>query len=407
MSQYSQQLVISICFTNFGPYHLARLRALAAALNARGGRLIGYELASRERLYPWTTSRSSEPFKWVTLFPNDAVESIPRAACVAAIEDALERDQPDVVGIVGYARPESTAALRWARRRGKLAILLSESQAIDRRRVWWKEALKARRVRGFDGALVGGPTHRDYLVGLGMAAERVALGYNAVDHDYFFGRVRQARAEGNSAEIPILPYFLSVSRFASEKNLLMLINAYASYCRLVGRRVAWRLVLCGDGPERPAIERAIHNSGYADLIILPGFLQADALTRWYAFASAFVLASRSEPWGLVANEAAAASLPLLISDRAGCADTLVVEGGANQTGRQFDPTRVESIADALAWVATLPAKTRRILGENAERVASAWGPERFASGMLESVERARLGPKLASRSIETADASSL
>ena len=43
----------AVCFTNFGPYHLARLRALAARLSTRGARLIGYEVAGSEQRYPW------------------------------------------------------------------------------------------------------------------------------------------------------------------------------------------------------------------------------------------------------------------------------------------------------------------------------------------------------------------
>ena len=62
---------------------------------------------------------------------------------------------------------------------------MSESQEIDRPHVWWKELIKRRRLRWFDAALVGGPTHRDYLVQLGMPPARIALGYNAVDNDYF------------------------------------------------------------------------------------------------------------------------------------------------------------------------------------------------------------------------------
>ena len=70
----------------------------------------------------------------------------------------LDRDQPDALGIVGYARPESMAAARWARRHDAVSILMSESQAIDRPRTWWKELIKSRRVRLFDAALVGGPS---------------------------------------------------------------------------------------------------------------------------------------------------------------------------------------------------------------------------------------------------------
>ncbi len=70
---------LAICFTNFGPYHLARLRALAAALGRSGGRLIAYEVAAVERRYPWRAARAVEPFEWVTFFPDRAVETIPRA----------------------------------------------------------------------------------------------------------------------------------------------------------------------------------------------------------------------------------------------------------------------------------------------------------------------------------------
>ncbi len=54
---------VAVAFTNFGPYHLARLRALALELAGSGGRLIAYEMAGTERRYPWqppgATSRSS------------------------------------------------------------------------------------------------------------------------------------------------------------------------------------------------------------------------------------------------------------------------------------------------------------------------------------------------------------
>ncbi len=90
--------------------------------------------------------------------------------------EALDRDRPDALGVVGYVRPESLAMVGWANRRRRPAILMSESQAIDRPRSWYKEMIKSRRVSRCDAALVGGPSHRDYLVDLGMPAGRIALG---------------------------------------------------------------------------------------------------------------------------------------------------------------------------------------------------------------------------------------
>lgn len=381
-------MLVSVCFTNFGPYHLARLRSLADRLAARGDRLIAYEVADTEQTYPWSRRRDDEPFEWVTLFPGRVLESIEPEDCRRAMVEALDRDRPDAVGIVGYARPESMAAARWARRHRRPAVLMSESQEIDRPRVWWREVVKRRRVRLFDAAVVGGPTHRHYLERLGMPRGRIAMGYNAVDNAYFAGEARRWRSDpGGRADLPDRPYFLSVCRFVPEKNLPRLVEAFARYRRAADDQ-AWDLVLCGDGPGRDEVEAAVAASGFADSIHRPGFLQVDALPRWYAHAGAFVLASLQEPWGLVANEAAASGLPLLISRRAGCAATLV-PAPPGQTGFRLDPLDVDEMAEALDRVASAPDETRAAMGRRAAEVVARWGPERFADGVVEALDLAR------------------
>ena len=382
-------MTLAVSFTNFGPYHLARLRALAARLERDGGRLIAYETASAERLYPWRRSDRDEPFEWVTLFPDRALETIPDATCARAMTEALERDEPDALGVVGYWRPESMAMLRWARRSKRPAILMSESQAIDHPRVWWKEAIKRRRVRRFSAGLVGGPRHRDYLVDLGLPRDRIVLGYNAVDNEHYAERSEAARnAPEGRRGLPAAPYFLAVNRFATEKNLPRLVRAFGEYRRSTRREHAWELVLCGDGPAAAEVETAVRESGFGAAIHRPGFLQADELSRWYGFASAFVHPSLMEPWGLVVNEAAACGLPLLVSERAGCVETLV-PAPEGTTGARFDPRDVEQIAERLAWISGLPEPARQAMGRRAAGVVARWGPDRFAQGTLEALDRAR------------------
>jgi glycosyltransferase involved in cell wall biosynthesis len=385
-------VTLAVSFSNFGPYHVARLRALALRLEARRGRLIAYETAGSEQLYPWQITRGSEPFDWVTLFPDRNLEALSTGECNRAMRRALERDQPDAVATAGYFRPETTAALRWANRLGRPAILMSESQAVDYRRVWWRELLKRRRVQKFSAALVGGPRHRDYLRALGMPSRRITLGYNAVDNVALARAAEAARRDpAGRRELPVSPYFLAVSRFVPEKNLPRLIRGFAAYrgsCRIVP---PWELVLCGSGSGAAEIERAVAASGCAGAIHRPGFLQADELSRWYAHASAFVHPSLLEPWGLVVNEAAACGLPLLVSDRAGCVDTLVPLGEPT-TGARFDPLDQDQIADRLRWMAELPEVDRRTMSQRAAEHVAHWGPERFAQGILEALALATIPP---------------
>jgi glycosyltransferase involved in cell wall biosynthesis len=101
-----------------------------------------------------------------------------------------------------------------------------------------------------------------------------------------------------------------------------------------------------------------------------------------------VLPSVSEPWGLVANEAAACGLPLLVSTHAGCAPTLVPEPDGT-CGSRFDPLDVELMAEKLAWMANLSEVDRMLMGANAAKTVAHWGPDRFADGFLEAVELAR------------------
>ena len=118
---------------------------------ARGDRLIAYEVAGTERTYPWARSRRDEPFEWVTLFPDRVLETIEPDACRWAMIEALEHDRPDALGIVGYARPESIAAARWA-------AASPASDDPDVREPGDRPA--ARLVEGADQAAAGPPVRR-------------------------------------------------------------------------------------------------------------------------------------------------------------------------------------------------------------------------------------------------------
>lgn len=376
---------LAICFTNFGPYHRARLEALGTALRRSGGELLAYELAGSEEKYPWESASTDAepPYRHIRLFPDRSVESLSAAECRRAMRSRLDLDQPTAVAAVGYVRPESLEMARWAKSSGALRILLSESQRVDHARVWWKEAIKARRVARFQAGVVGGESHRRYLTDLGMPADRIELGYNAVGNAAIEAMAESARAE----ESPLAqPYFLTVCRFAPEKNLETLIRAYAAYVRAC-ESAPWHLALVGDGPLRDELKKLATEEGVSGLCHWPGFLPIHETARWYVHAGTFVLPSRSEPWGLVVNEAALCGAPLLISDRCGAAETFVPKSGM-PTGKTFDPFDTDSLTDLLATMAAYSPAARGILGESARSVAREWGPERFARGVLEALETA-------------------
>jgi glycosyltransferase involved in cell wall biosynthesis len=126
-------------------------------------------------------------------------------------------------------------------------------------------------------------------------------------------------------------------------------------------------------------------------VLLPGFKQYPELPAYYGLASAFVHASTTEQWGLVVNEAMASGLPVLVSNRCGCATDLVQEG---VNGFTFDPYSVEAIAHAMQRVWQMEDGELKKMGAQSARIITNWGPERFATGLEAAARKAiEVGPR--------------
>jgi glycosyltransferase involved in cell wall biosynthesis len=271
------------------------------------------------------------------------------------------------------------------------AILMSDSTADDCRRTFLGERIKSAVVRLYSSALVGGSRHRTYACSLGMPEDRIFLGYDAVDNGYFEEGAKAARSNSADAEralgIPAGPYFLASSRFIEKKNLFGLLDAFARYRARVPVR-GWSMVILGDGELRASLEARRAELNLVPDVHFPGFKQYDQLPMWYGRSSCFVHASTTEQWGLVVNEAMAAGLPVLVSRRCGCVPDLVEEG---VNGFSYDPHDTESLAQLMFSIAHGDAD-REAMGRASQRIIANWGPERFASGLVQAVQAALAAP---------------
>lgn len=343
---------IVVIFHNVGGYHAARLRSAQSAFQNRGWTLTVIQETDNAHEHPWGNIEQEINFPLKTLLPIQEFPDIrqrhPQSSLAAKLLPAcLQEIKPDVLAIPGWGYPISRAALRWAQRRNLPAILMSDSKRDDAPRQWWKEKLKSLLyVRQFQAALVAGTLHQDYLIDLSFPKANIFQGYDIVDNDYFTAKASQARQEAvkirqQYPKIPTRSYFVSVTRFISRKNVLRLLDAYIKYRQLVGADVAWDLVICGNGQEEDNIKAHIQHKDLTSYVHLPGFQTYQVIPFWFGLASAFIHPALSEQWGLVVNEALAAGLPVLVSNRCGCYPELVIEG---VNGFGFDPKNIEQVA---------------------------------------------------------------
>ena len=372
-----------VLFPNFGPYHLARLRAAAA--RPEFSPCIGLEIAAQEALYPWQTAREDLDIRLDTLLEG-TLEELPAKEVCRKLETYLDENAPDVVAVCGYERPEMRAALKWCNRNRKVAVLMSESKRDDAPRAVWKEAIKKRIVSKFDAGLVGGAAHQAYLESLGIAANRIFLGYDVVDNAGFAARAQKWRAEKSRFE---RPYFLTVNRFIARKNLARVIESWANYRAVAAQKfpdmMPWDLVLCGAGEEETALRAQTAN---LDGVHFTGFAQEAEVARLMAGAGAFVHASLQEQWGLVVNEAMACGLPILLSQTCGCAPELL-ESGRN--GYAFDPNDGAQLSAHMVKIAhELDETARARMGENSREIVARWPAARFGEGLLQCARAAKM-----------------
>jgi glycosyltransferase involved in cell wall biosynthesis len=369
---------IALLFRSYGPYHLARLRALREIHS-----VLALEFSPIDEDYDWDTREQKRGSNIVSLSTTSTTEARPRAQFMEKLAGELTRFSPDAVAIPGYSEPFAMAALRICQALDIPAILMSDTHAGSTRPNIGRKMLKKQLLPLYHSALVAGTPHADYLKSLGFPGDKIATGYDVVDNDHFSRPVRgHASATRRPENLPP-SFFFCCARLIGEKNLEFLIEAFHQYRRHTPHD-AWDLLIAGDGPLREAIARRASELAVAPHVNLSGHKSYQDLPALYNAAATFILPSRSDTWGLVVNEAMAAGLPVLVSTATGCHRDLV-ENGIN--GFVFDPKNVDELAKLMSKVAM--SGRRREMGEASRRIIAQWDLGRFASGLTTAAEMAQ------------------
>ncbi|WPL19410.1 GDP-mannose-dependent alpha-(1-6)-phosphatidylinositol monomannoside mannosyltransferase [Thiorhodovibrio winogradskyi] len=379
------KLKIAWVLINVSHYHAARWKAVFHVPDYDASII---EIANRDASFAQLENKDKTSLQRLTLFPQQNWREIPGWKRQRAICKALEAIGPDVVCLNGWSVGGGLAALHWCLLNQRRSVIFSDSNAFDKSRYRLLEHIKNRLVALTDSALVAGSASRDYLLSMGFPPSRIFTGYDAVDNDHF-------SRDCEDHPISVYPgifsngdFFLAAARFEDKKNHLRLIDAYDLYRRKAAPN-AWPLVILGDGYLRSEIEAKRETLALEDSIVLPGFVGYDELPVWYQGATCFIHPSTTEQWGLVINEAMASGLPVLVSNRCGCAPDLVEEG---RNGYTFDPYDVDALAGLMLKISSDDCD-RAAMGQASREIIARWTPQTFAENLARAVEAASQAPR--------------
>jgi glycosyltransferase involved in cell wall biosynthesis len=157
-------------------------------------------------------------------------------------------------------------------------------------------------------------------------------------------------------------YLLYVGNFKPHKNLPRLLRAWASLDAPL--RAPYHLVLAGTrDADAAALETLVRTVGLTGRVWFPGLIADADLAAVYSSATALLLPSRHEGFGVPVIEAMACETAVL------CSDTTALREVAGDAAVLVDPGCDEAIAAGLARLMTDPDLRRRLVATGVARVA--------------------------------------
>lgn len=292
---------------------------------------------------------------------------------------------PGLIHTPGWGSPQSIMAILTSSALGIPVTADSDTWIESPSR--WRGALKRKlfdRVTHFTPA---GTAQAAYLEKHGVARHRITPIHMTVD---VRGIRRNIAASGQDARAQFrgrlsIPtgglVALFVGRLVDLKGVDTLLAAWQE---VSARHLNAHLVFVGDGQLRGKLEKLA--GGDFRIHVIGRMSEADI---WQAYAASDFLvgSSRFEPWGLVVNEAMAAGLPTIVTDRYGCAVDLVKSG---ETGLVVPADSSSAMAKAIGRLIADDV-LRRKMAFNAADLISGWTIEAQADRMANMWQKCLTG----------------
>jgi len=235
------------------------------------------------------------------------------AASIAPIRSLIDEGFDFDVIDAHYYYPDGVAAAMLARHFGKPLTITARGTDLNlipqhwapRRLMQWAASAADTSI-GVCSALV------DVLRGWGVEESRLRVLRNGVDLQRFQpepqAQARQALGSGLGLGQTAGPLLISVGHLVERKGNHLIVQAMPAIRRSHPQA---RLLIVGEGEERPALERLVAQLALADAVTLTGAVPNEQLARWYSAADALVLASSREGWANVLLEAMACGTPVV------------------------------------------------------------------------------------------------
>lgn len=234
------------------------------------------------------------------------------------VVDVLRRYAPDVVVTDGF-NPTHLYAFAYAALTRCSHVAMTDGTDASERTLSFVHRTIRRIVYSRSHAYVAASGGGFRLFGqYGIAERDIFKSCLCIDNSVFRDADVDASPAGKRFD------FIFSGRLEEVKNPLFAIDVAVAASRVLGRKLG--ILFAGSGSMDQTIKaHAAANAQWIDACF-HGFAAQSELPALYRSARVFLFPTRWDPWGVVANEACAAGLPVIVSPHAGVAGELVRDG---------------------------------------------------------------------------------
>ncbi|MBK9401132.1 MAG: glycosyltransferase family 4 protein [Bacteroidetes bacterium] len=210
-----------------------------------------------------------------------------------------------------------------------------------RKTKWWRKLFRKVLLKKATSFITYGTKASEYLEGLGAKKESVYMAMNTVDTTFFREETNAARSRIKKQDNFTFAY---LGYLVPRKNVHKIIEAAAVLSKT---RKDFRIIIIGDGVSKADLEREVMDQQLKGLIQFRGYLQKQELPAVFAETDALLFQTDFDIWGLVLNEAMAAGIACMASNKAGAVYDLIEEG---KTGYINDFSNISQTVNKMEWM---------------------------------------------------------
>jgi glycosyltransferase involved in cell wall biosynthesis len=315
---------------------------------------------------------------WDCLFPDNSNKQLTKYQIRDKIFSKLDEIKPDVViagSIVFYS---GALALRWAKKNKRKFIMFDDAKATDVKRNILVQRIKNLIIRQIDALWLPSIDYEQgYATLLSKKKIHFFYGYDCIDNEHF--KYKGERIFDKQT-------IICVARLVPIKNIENLLKAW----RVVEENNPnYRLVIIGDGPLLNELKK-IAELNLLKRVDFLGAMPNEEVLKYLHGSDALVLPSWAESWGLVVNEAMAAGLPVLLSNKVNAAGTLLKEG---VNGYGFSPGNVSEMQQKLVDFIGLPETAKKQMSVNSLKIINTMDFENMGRELYTTLNRLAQRPR--------------